>query len=222
MDRKLRSILKGLILIATLVGVVWGVRASGLGQIFDTDWADHFVKGQGLHGRLLFLALAAAFTGVGLPRQVVSFIGGYAFGILPGTLLALAGTLLGCCGTFFYARWLGQGTVNRRFAGRIAKINAVLSSNPFLMTLIIRFLPVGSNVLTNLVAGVSRIPASWFLLGSLLGFIPQTFIFALLGSGVRVDATTQTVLAVVLFVLSVLLGWKLYRKYRMDRAMNGD
>ena len=56
------------------------------------------------------------------------------------------------------------------------------------MTLLIRLLPVGNNFATSLAAGVSRVPARPFLLGSLLGYMPQTMVFALAGSGVEMGA----------------------------------
>ena len=90
------------------------------------------------------------------------------------------------------------------------------------MTLIIRFLPVGSNLVTNLVAGVSAIPTGWFLLGSLAGYTPQTLIFALLGNGVRVDPLWRTLLSASLLAASTLLGLALYRNYKLQGVVNGQ
>ena len=41
---------------------------------------------------------------VGVPRQAVAFIGGYAFGAMAGTALALVAQLLGCAASFYWAR----------------------------------------------------------------------------------------------------------------------
>ena len=73
----------------------------------DIEW-DAEVRGQGALGEGLFVAVAALLVAVGLPRQMVSFLGGYAFGFLAGTVLALAATASGCVLAFGYARLLGR------------------------------------------------------------------------------------------------------------------
>ncbi len=97
-----------------------------------------------------------------------------------------------------------------------------LASNPFSMTLLIRLLPVGNNFATCLAAGVSRVPARPFLLGSLLGYIPQTFVFALAGSGIDLGASSRLVIAGVFFVVSGAIGIWLYRKYRHEKSLGEE
>ncbi|WP_084458261.1 TVP38/TMEM64 family protein [Desulfocurvus vexinensis] len=223
MDRQTRIFLKGLVLIASLVAAGLAARHLGLADALNEGWMDAHIRGQGLLGWLTFLALAALATGAGLPRQVVGFLAGYVYGFLAGTLLGVAGTLLGAALSFFYARLLGRGLVARRLArraaGRVARADAFLSQAPFSTALIIRLMPVGSNILTNLLAGVSSVAALPFLLGSALGFVPQTAIFALLGSGFKVDLAWRVSLSAVLFALSSWLGWRIYRARRRAAAL---
>ncbi len=89
------------------------------------------------------------------------------------------------------------------------------------MAMLIRLLPVGSNVITNLLAGVSSVPLLPFLAGSLIGYLPQTVIFVLLGSGVNVQPVWRTAASVALFVASGLLGVVLYRRMRQGKAFDG-
>ena len=89
------------------------------------------------------------------------------------------------------------------------------------MTLLIRLLPLGSNLVTNLVAGVSSVRATAFITGSMVGYVPQTIIFALLGSGISLEPELRITLSAVLFVLSGALGYYLYRRYKQDRKLNG-
>ncbi len=209
--------LKGLILIASLVGIGYGLKAMGLSDLFNTDWVDAEVKGKGLSGELVFLAMGAAVTAAGFPRQAVAFLAGYAFGFATGSLLASAAVTLGCVAAFAYARLLGRGFVQRHFGRRIAKFDAILADSPFLTTLLIRFLPVGSNVATNLIAGVSRVPGTPFILGSAVGYLPQTIVFVLIGSGVHIDPTFRIGLGAALFVASAAMGVYLIRHLRRAR-----
>jgi len=209
-----RTLFRGLAFIATLVGITFLVRELGLDSLLGTTWIDSQVRGQGLTGEILFICAAALFTGVGLPRQVISFLGGYAFGFLLGTLLGLIATTLGCAATFFYARFFGRTIVAQRFRGRIQKADQFFNANPISTMLLIRLLPVGSNVVTNLVGGVSSVRAAPFLIGSTLGFIPQTAIFALVGSGIDVAPAFRITFGAVLFVISGAIGVYLYRRNR--------
>ncbi len=209
-----RLVLRGVLLFATVIGIGALLKMTPVGDFLDKEWIDTAVRGHGLRGELLFLAAGTLVTAVGLPRQAVSFFAGYAFDIWIGTPLAVLATTCGCIFTFAYARFLGRDLVRHRFPDRIRRFDAFLRENPFTTTLLIRFLPAGSNFLTNLIAGVSSVPAVPFVLGSSLGYIPQTLIFALVGSGFAVGANVKLVLSVLLFAASGLLGLTLYRRYR--------
>jgi len=215
-----KILLRGLLLIASLAALGFLFKTTALGDFLDKAWIDSKVRGHGLAGSILFVAAGAAFTGVGLPRQGLSFLGGYAFGFVAGTALALLSTVAGCGAAFYYARFLGRQPVLARFPQRIAKIDAFLRKNPLSMTLLIRLVPVGSNLIVNLGAGVSGIGAARFLAGSAIGYLPQTMVFTLLGSGINVEPSFRISLSIVLFVVSAVLGVWLYRKCRHGRSLD--
>ena len=215
-----KALIRGLIFIATLAALGFLVKTSDLSGFLDKTWIDSEIRGKGLWGTLLFAAACALATGIGLPRQLVSFLGGYAYGFLAGTAIALAATTIGCAGAFFYSRLLGRSLVAAKFPGRIRRIDDFLSDNPFSMTLLIRLLPLGSNLITNLAAGVSSAGAAAFISGSALGYIPQTMVFALAGSGINLDPVFRISLSIVLFVVSGLLGVSLYRRYRHGKTFD--
>ena len=215
-------LLRGLALFVSLVLVGFALKSTGLGAMFDEAWIDAYVRGRGTNGIFVFLGLGLVFTALGLPRQIIGFLGGYAFGFVEGTGLALAATTLGCVAAFYYARFLGRGFVVHKFPAKVKRIDAFLSYNPLLMTLLIRFLPVGSNLATNLAAGVSGVRATPFFTGSLIGYLPQTIVFALVGSGISFDPAFRISLSAVLFVLSGVLGVYLYRRYRHGMTFDDD
>ena len=218
----LRLILRGLAVLASLVAIGFLVRLSGLGDILDERWIDREVRGQGVAGELLFLGVGGLATAVGFPRQVIAFMGGYAFGFLYGTTLGLLAAVLGCLFAFFYARLLGRSLLANRLSGRIKQVDDFVRGHPFSMTLLIRLLPVGSNAATNLAAGLSSVAALPFVLGSALGYIPQTAVFALVGSGINVDPGWRIGIGVVLFVVSGVLGVYLYRRLRHGRVYDAE
>lgn len=217
---KLRLFGKGLLVIAMLVGVAYVFEASHLDTLLDKAWIDHEVRGKGLTGEFLFLGMAALATALGVPRQAISFLAGYAFDVALGTALAVAATLGGCLISFFFARWFGRGLLTARFRERVQRIESFIRDNTFSMTLLIRLLPAGNNLITNLTAGMTRVPALPFLLGSAIGYIPQTLVFALVGSGISLDPVWRIGLGAALFVLSGVLGIYLFRKFRRGRHLD--
>ncbi len=165
----------------------------------------------GATGAAAFVAAGALLSAAGLPRQAVAFAGGYAFGLWPGAALALLAQMLGCLADFWWARAVARGWAARRVRGRLARLDAFLAANPFRATLTLRLLPVGNNVALNLLAGVSAMPVWPFLAASLLGYLPQTAVFGLAGSGVHVDRAYQVALGVALFGASAVLGLALLK-----------
>ena len=207
-----RQLLRGLVFIATLVLIGWIMERVGVSRLLDTGWVDGQVRGQGVAGLGLFLVVGAATVALGVPRQAISFLAGYAAGLTQGIVVALLATMLGSALVFFYARLIGRDFVRRRLGDRARRVDEFLGRNPFTTVVLIRFLPIGNNLLTNLIAGISAVPATPFLLGSAVGFVPQTIVFVLLGSGIRVDPPLRIGLSIALFVASALLGAILYRR----------
>ena len=212
----LRQAARGFAMIAVLVLVGWGLERIGFARLLDTGWVDGHVRGHGALGLALFLLVGAAGVAAGLPRQVVCFLAGYVSGFSDGVALALAATVLGSAATFLFARLVARDFIRRRLSARASRIDDFLGRNPLLATMLIRLLPVGNNLLTNLVAGVSAVPVVPFLTGSVIGFLPQTIVFALLGSGIRVDPLLRIAVSVALFLASAVLGAVLYRRLRKE------
>ena len=212
-----RALFRGLAILAVLASMGVLLKITPLGTVFEQSTIDALVKGQGAKGQVIFITAGALLTAVGFSRQAVAFMGGYAFGLTYGVGISVLATAIGCSLTFCYARFLGHDAIARRFSERIRYIDTFLSGHPFNMTLLIRFLPVGSNLLTNLAAGVSSVSGAVFVTASAIGYIPQTVIFALLGSGVHLDTWHNIVLSVLLFIVSGLIGIHLYRKYRSGK-----
>lgn len=212
----LRRLLKGASLFVILALALVLARAVEPGTETYSRFVDEHIRAHGATGIGLYIGLVSLLACMGIPRQLLSLAGGYAFGAFFGMVWATVGLTLGCVFSFSYARFIGQGFVQRRFGRRIDKLEKFLGRAPLAMTFIIRSLPLGNNLVTNILAGVTRIPAVPFFAGSCLGYIPQNFIFALLGSGVRVNPFWRTVVSAGLFVAASLLGVWLYRKYRVD------
>ena len=214
--------LRSLVLFFSLLLVGYILKSTELGAVFDEAWIDVYVRGQRLDGYLIFVCLGLVFTALGLPRQIISFLAGYAFGFVQGAGLALVATILGCVTAFYFARFIGRDFVIQKFSDKVRRIDIFLDQNPLAMTLLIRFLPLGSNLASNLAAGVSGVRGPPFFFGSLIGYLPQTVVFALVGSGIGMEPIFRLSLGGFLFIFSGVLGVYLFRRYRQGMVFDED
>jgi uncharacterized membrane protein YdjX (TVP38/TMEM64 family) len=165
----------------------------------------------------MFLVLATFLTAIGLPRQIPCFVAGFAFGPWYGTVIALVAQVLACSLDFIWARALGRDFVRHRFGARLRRVDRMLDSQPFITVLTLRLLPVGSNILLNLAAGLSSVRVLPFLAASALGFIPQTVIFAMFGQGAAPSHLHMLLIGGGLFAVSAVVGMLMFRRQqRLD------
>ena len=209
-----RAILRSLLLLLGLAAL--GLAWAEMPRHFSPAAVAPLIAAGGAAAPFLFVAVAGLAMAVGLPRQVGAFAAGYLYGPWLGTLIGLAASLVSAAADFGWARFLGRAAIKRRLErrplGRLERIDAFLAANPFGASLMLRLLPVGNNVLLNVAAGVSGVSAGWFLVGSAIGYLPQTIVFALLGGGTRFDRRLELALAAGLFLASALVGLALYRR----------
>lgn len=208
---------RGLALLLALVAACAFLRKLAPEAETMIRWARDFLPG-GVGGGVVYVFAVAVLLALAVPRQVAGFVGGCVFGVLPGALLSTLGATLGCMAAFAAARRWGRSRFERRYGDKTAGINAALSKHPFLIALMVRLFPSGNNWLCTVAAGVSRIPARPFFLGSCLGYFPQNLIFSLLGSGMRMGAGWRMGLALALLCATGALAWLLYKRYGVQSA----
>ena len=210
----LRYIVRGLLVILALVTVGYLLK-----DVLDQQWIDAQIRDQGMRGQLLFVVVCSLLGSIGLARQLIAFLGGYAFGIVWGFVLAMLAVVVACITTFTISRFLLRNFLLQRFSERIRRVDSFLQENTFTMALLIRLLPLGSNWMANVAAGVSGVRSLPFFLGSALGYVPQMLIFSLVGSGARIDRFWQVAIAMAMFVVATFMGIFLYRKYRHGKTL---
>ncbi len=212
-----KVLIKGLLVLISLILLGLLVNFILPSTDFNQAWIDNKVKNQGTLGILYFTLFCMITTACGLPRQLAAFLGGYAFGVVNGALLATLGATLGCILSFYFARIVARSIITHKFPKKVNSINRFLHHDTFTKTIIIRLLPIGSNLITNLVVGVTQAKGSHFITGSFIGYLPQMIIFSLAGSGVEVLSFWKIGLSVFLFIISTLLSVRLYYQYKMDK-----
>jgi uncharacterized membrane protein YdjX (TVP38/TMEM64 family) len=158
----------------------------------------------------VFVLGSVLYTALGGPRQVLAFSCGFLFGGLNGGLLGTLLTGLGAMLTMVCVQRFSMAWVHRRYEKKIATIKAVLAEDTWVWICVIRLMPVGSNLVTNIAAALSELKFSSVFFGSLPGYLPQMLLFSFAGAGVALHDSSKLWVSLVLLVLSTALGIYLY------------
>ena len=134
---------------------------------------------------LAYLFLYAALVAFSVPGGAfLTVLGGFLFGPLLATLATVVGATLGATLLFLAAR-SSLGALFAVKAGPFLKrMEAGFRANALSYLLFLRLVPVFPFWLVNLVPALLNVPLATFVLGTAVGIVPGTFVFALAGSGV--------------------------------------
>lgn len=220
---KIKKLTSLLIVVLLMIGLFQWLSPSLTENNFSlSDWIITLVNklnwqqegsSQLLNTLFLFTFLSLA-TSIGLPRQIAALVAGINLGALFGVIIATLAATLGCLITFSVSRYLFSDKITRKYPQQLAKLSAFLGEQTFLKAIVIRILPLGSNFITNIIAGVSKVSMRAYVSGSFVGFIPQMVIFALAGSGIRLGAQNELMASGILFVVALLISAYLLKKHK--------
>lgn len=128
-------------------------------------------------------ALAVAFSlPIGL---VLTLAGGFLFGLWGGTLYVVVAATIGATALFLAARSaMGQG-LRGRAGPAVARMEQGFRENAMSYLLFLRLMPLFPFWLVNLVPAVIGIPLRTFVVATLIGIIPATFVYAGVGNGLN-------------------------------------
>jgi uncharacterized membrane protein YdjX (TVP38/TMEM64 family) len=113
---------------------------------------------------------------------LLSVFAGAVFGLPLGPLLASLGSSLGAVLAFFMARYTLKDWVEENLGDRLNPIHNSLCENGFQYILVLRLVPLFPFFLVNIALGASQVSWKVFLVGTLLGKLPATWIYANAGS----------------------------------------
>ncbi len=182
----------------------------------NTDQLKAAIQQSGLWAPFLFTATSAVLILVGIPRLIFCALGGMLFGFVKGLILSQLATLIGAYGTFLFARW-GTREFIARWIQTNSRISRMLENPTFVTVFLTRQLPVGG-VIISLMLGCSKVGHINYIIGSILGFIPEAIPATLIGSGAAKSSTltafTQIITAAALVIIGGFIIVRLITRYR--------
>jgi uncharacterized membrane protein YdjX (TVP38/TMEM64 family) len=197
---------KPLTLLATLLVAVAVIYLSPLGEyVAHLREATEDLRRAGSAAPLIFAGLVAVLVAVGFPRLLFCAAGGLAFGFSQGFVWSQVGTVAGCYATFAFVRWGGRDFVLQRFP-RLDAWRQVIHRQGIPAVVLARQLPVPTFV-CNLLLGLLPVRHSHFVVGTMIGVVPEAVPCTLIGSGAVSGSLAHSAAAMSAAVVALALVW---------------
>jgi uncharacterized membrane protein YdjX (TVP38/TMEM64 family) len=175
---------------------------------------------------LTFIGLYILQSTLSLPGSIIfTLAGGLLFGVVLGTLYDVTACTIGATLGFLSSRYVFRDWLLRRFGERLRGFQEGFKKDGFTYLLSLRLTPILPYFLINLLSGLTTIRVRSFVLATLLGSIPITFIYANAGQQIGSvnelgDIATPGVVGSLSLIGMLAVASGLYR-FKKSRATAG-
>lgn len=180
--------------VRTVAGVGTLVLLLALGWILPArEWTIALaerIRGEGLRGALLFVAIYAVAAIAFVPGSLLTMAAGFAYGPVAGLIVASPASVLAATAAFVLGRTLLRGWIQRKIArsptGRA--LDRAIAGNSFKLILLLRLSPAIPYNVLNYALGLSNVSLGRYVAASFLGMLPGAWLYVYLGSLARTAA----------------------------------
>ncbi len=132
----------------------------------------------------LFMALYIAVVALSIPgAAVLSIAGGFLFGWLISVPATVVAAVIGATIVFQAVKTSFGAALARRAGPLVQRLSRGFADNAFSLLLFLRLVPAFPFCAVNAVSGLCRVPFRTFVAATVIGIIPASIAFALVGSG---------------------------------------
>jgi len=146
-----------------------------------------WVESLGIYGYVVFVLIFIVISmPFGVGYMLICLACGFLYGIALGVLTIFIGCGLGAAASYFVCQrfmrqWIERKVRNSR---KLSAVMVAAKKNGFKISVLLRFIPIPLGIQTGLLA-ISNIRFPIFLLGSLLGMLPEQLLFAYWGDAAK-------------------------------------
>ncbi len=189
--------------VAVLLGIVYlSPLRQYLGHLREISTQ---IRSMGWLGPVTLACGIALLVAVGFPRLLFCVIAGMALGFWWGLFWAQLGTLVGNYTVFLLAR-LGGGAWAQAYVARRGKLHDLIRREGMAGVVLARQVPMPGLVI-NLACGLLPIRHRHYLLGTILGQLPEAVPCTLIGAGALAGSVGKSATAIGLAVILAVLFW---------------
>jgi uncharacterized membrane protein YdjX (TVP38/TMEM64 family) len=143
-----------------------------------------FTASGGVMAMAVFALATSVLVVFCFPGSILMTASGAAFGVSLGFVTAQIGASLGAALAFLVSRYAARRRVERWVSSRpaFAAVDRAIGSEGWKIVLLTRCCPLFPYIFQNYAYGLTRVSFRHYALGSFLGLVPTTLVFAYFGS----------------------------------------
>jgi uncharacterized membrane protein YdjX (TVP38/TMEM64 family) len=150
----------------------------------NRDWLQQQVAEHAVIAFLAYIAVYGVVVAFSIPGgTVMTLAGGFLFGTLLGGSLTVIAATLGSVAVFLAARSAVGGALRAKAGGALDKMEKGFQENALSYLLVLRLVPIFPFFIVNIVPALLGVSLRIYALGTLVGIIPGTFVYASVGAG---------------------------------------
>lgn len=231
------GLVRRLLPVAAMGAAIAAFFAFGLDQYVTFDaLREHrevltgFVTDHALLAVLAFITVYSVATALSLPGgAVLTVTGGFLFGSVFGAMWVVIGATIGATGIFLVAKTALGDALRAKAGPALRKMEEGFRENALSYLLVLRLIPLFPFFVVNLVPAFLGVNLRTYVIGTFIGIIPGSFVFASVGAGLGsvFDANEAFTLSGVLTpeIITALVGLALlsllpvvYKKVKARRG----
>ncbi len=209
----------GLLIACVTVGPVR--HALGAATHGDVTGLRRQLRGLGIGGVLVLVAVVLAHTVIPFPAEIPAAVAGFVYGFAVGVPLMSISFLASALAAYLLADRLGR-PLTRRLVGRrrLTAIERIVGRGGISTLLVLRLIPLVPFSLMCFVCGIGRVPLPRYTWTTLVGMLPQLVLITLVGSRLEHARLTDPLLwaPALGMICLVLLGPAVLRRRRRTAA----
>ena len=132
-----------------------------------------------IYGLIYVVAVALSIPG----GAILTITGGFLFGPYVATMVVVIGATCGATLLFLAARYAFADFLRQKAGAAMRRMEDGFQDNAFSYMLVLRLVPLFPFWLVNLVPAFLGVTFRTYFVGTLIGIIPGTFVYALVGDG---------------------------------------
>ncbi len=214
-QQKLIAAIAGLIVIALIVFIFIYIGKPLMEFITEPERFRAWVEQHGIVGRLAYMGIVILQVIVAIiPGEPLEIAGGYAFGMLQGTIMYLVAAVLGSVLVFFLVRRFGIRLLEIFFSAEKIKSLQFLKNNPkhSVLIFIIFLIPGTPKDLLCFYAGLTDMKLTTFLLINVFGRLPALISSTVGGDALGMQSYTAAIVVFAVTIVISIIGYFVYTK----------
>ncbi|WP_281976198.1 TVP38/TMEM64 family protein [Halobacillus litoralis] len=208
---KAKSIVQAFLFLLVFFAMAWFARSQ-----FDVSPANirTYILSFGVAGPLIFMGLYVIGPIIAFPTSVLSLGAAFAYGLWPGMLYIVIGATGAGVTGYLMGRFFGDSVLKFQQAEWSESIYYRMREQGFLYVFILRLIPLVGFDILSYSAGMTRVKISSFVIATVIGMLPGTFAYSLVGTSLASGDRTLIFIALSIFALLLVTTFLFRNKVR--------